>query len=149
MRSIERDVVGVFVFSSDNCLLLGKSIGGGVYQDTWLVPGGGIKPGETKVKAAIRELQEETGLLVEGSSIQPLEGQHKGQSEKTLRETGEEVQVIMTFWDYRVDLDKPSTQLEVTATDDLKEVEWFEEQELARLALAAGTRARLQKMNLI
>lgn len=149
MKTIERDVVGAFVFSSDDCLLLGKSISGGVYQDTWLVPGGGINDGETKVEAVIRELQEETGLLVGDNSVQPMEGQHKGESEKTVRDTNEKVKVIMTFWDFRIDLDQPHNQVEVSASDDLKEIRWFEVHDLARLALAAGTKARLQNMNLI
>ncbi|WP_348271369.1 NUDIX domain-containing protein [Bosea sp. Root381] len=40
-------------------------------QDSWATPGGGLDPGETYEEAAIRELREETGILVEaiGPSI--------------------------------------------------------------------------------
>jgi 8-oxo-dGTP diphosphatase len=58
---MQRDIVGAFIFSSDKHILLGKSRRGGAYSGRWIVPGGGIEPGESKVAAVIRETQEETG----------------------------------------------------------------------------------------
>ncbi|MGF6377038.1 8-oxo-dGTP diphosphatase [Clostridiales Family XIII bacterium PM5-7] len=34
-------------------------------RDIWMVPGGGIEPGENSIEAAIREAKEETGLDIE------------------------------------------------------------------------------------
>lgn len=73
MRTIQRDIVGAFIFSSDNKLLLGKSIKGGVYPDYWIVPGGGMEPDETKVEAVKRETLEETGIdISEASPPSPI-----------------------------------------------------------------------------
>lgn len=44
----------------------------------WLTPGGGIDPGESVSEAAIRELAEETGLIVDESSLKTFLGAFEG-----------------------------------------------------------------------
>jgi ADP-ribose pyrophosphatase YjhB (NUDIX family) len=56
--------VGAFVFDADGRVLLverGKPPGAGL----WTVPGGRLETGETLAQAVAREVQEETGLVVE------------------------------------------------------------------------------------
>ncbi len=74
MRTIQRNIVGAFIFSSDGKLLLGKNRKGGVYPGLWTVPGGGIKEGETKLAALKREILEETGVDITDAKIERLEG---------------------------------------------------------------------------
>lgn len=52
--------VSVALLDADGRVLLARHSEGGV----WLLPGGAIEPAETPADAAIREMYEETGLLV-------------------------------------------------------------------------------------
>jgi len=63
---VERDVVRVVVLDIGQRLLL-LHTRDPVHPDLgtwWELPGGGIEPGETYQQAAVRELGEETGILV-------------------------------------------------------------------------------------
>ncbi len=42
-------------------------------REVWLLPGGGVRAGESLVRALRRELSEETGLFSDGAEV-PLEG---------------------------------------------------------------------------
>src|SRR4030088_2152295 len=58
-------VTGVLVRNAEGQLLLvRKPDGVGPYAGTYLIPGGGVKSGESADSAALRELYEETGVKV-------------------------------------------------------------------------------------
>ena len=84
MRTIKRDVVGGFIFSSDNYLLLGKS-NRGTYEGMWIIPGGGIESGESQEQALIREILEETGIDISNEKIEKMDISLSGQSKKILK----------------------------------------------------------------
>lgn len=146
MRTIQRNIVGAFILSSDNKLLLGKSIKGGVYPGCWIVPGGGVEPDETKVEAVKRETLEETGIDISEASIEQIEGALSGQSEKVLRETGEKVMVEMKFYNFKVILTETANSVTLTHEDDFIEAEWFSIDELKNLKLSPPTITTLQKL---
>ena len=68
---IERDVVRAVVLdSSDRVLLLQVGeLGHPEFGTAWELPGGGIEAGETHQQAVIRELHEETGIVITAEQI--------------------------------------------------------------------------------
>ncbi len=65
------EVVACFCEWEDKILLL-KRHPEDVHGETWSAPGGGIEPGETPAAAAVRELLEETGILIEAGHLESL-----------------------------------------------------------------------------
>lgn len=149
MRTIERDIVGGFIITADKRLLLGQSRKGGVYKDAWVIPGGGIDDGETKEQALAREILEETGLTIDKANISLIDGNFSGQSEKTLRDTGERVLVNMKFYDFKVELPDIADKYSLSADDDLVNLEWVSLDELDQRELSAPTAERLQILGYI
>ena len=149
MRTIQRDLVGAFIFSSDNKVLLGHNAKGGVYQDQLIVPGGGIEAGETRLEAVIREVREETGIDISEAIVTEITGSSTGESEKTLRETDERVLMQMHFYDFKVQLQTSSDATDLTFEDDYAEAQWYTPDMLTSLTLGPATQKTLQKLHFI
>ncbi len=146
MREIKRDIVGAFLISQDKAIYLGEV---GVYAGHLAVPGGGKEPGETDEQAVHREILEETGIDIEGHNTTKCEDINTGESEKTLRDTGERVRVVMRFIDYIVQLDKSSNELPTGGMDDFVNAKWYPLSTVSDLKLTPPTRARLIKLGYI
>lgn len=126
MRTIEREIVSGLIFSKDGKLLMGMKDPehGGVYPDCWHIPGGGVEIDETKEQALQREILEETGIDISSAKVSLADDQGSGQTEKTLKDTGEKVLCNMTFNVYRIDLDTNADQTPLNPSDDLPTLEW-------------------------
>lgn len=145
MRTIERTIVGGFIFSKDGYILLGKSAHGGVYTDTWLVPGGGIEPGESELEALKREVHEETHVDISDATITRIPEISLGESEKTLKD-GERVLVKMKFYDFVVELPYPASEVDLIGGDDFESPQWHAVSSLKDLNIGSVMQATLKKL---
>jgi len=103
-------------------------------QGQWSIPGGVLEVGELVREAAIREAQEETGLIVEP-------GELLGVFDRVLRDADNRVQyhyVLIDFLCRRIGG-------ELLAASDAAEVRWFIPTELPALNLAQDTLEVIQK----
>jgi 8-oxo-dGTP pyrophosphatase MutT (NUDIX family) len=66
---LERDAVRVVVVDASERVLLFHMETDDVPGGWWELPGGGIDPGESYLEAAVRELREEAGLVLEPAQI--------------------------------------------------------------------------------
>lgn len=65
-----RDGARVIVVAGGDVLLQGDTDPGLPGSRFWQVPGGGVDPGESSRQAAVRELVEETGLVIDGDALE-------------------------------------------------------------------------------
>lgn len=151
MRTITRDIVCALIFSKDGKLFMGRKDphGGGVYSDCWHIPGGGIESGESKIDALLREVKEETGIVIDRKQISFVDDRGEGTAEKTLKETGEHVIVQMHFFVYRIDLPSVSEKVSVSLNDDLVSSQWFETAALSTLQLTPPSVELFEKLGFL
>lgn len=87
--------VTAIVFDADRRMLLVQHAEDGL----WVAPGGGIDPGETPADAVVREMHEETGLLVEPVD---LIGVYSGPDCLVTYANGHQVIYVMSLFQCRV-----------------------------------------------
>ncbi len=63
------EVVTCHIWAKDRYLIVKRSLNEN-YSGKWCSPGGSIDEGETKEQALIREIEEETGIILAGGAIE-------------------------------------------------------------------------------
>jgi len=101
----------------------------------WLPPGGGIEPDESPRDAAIREMQEETGLLVE--PVRTI-GVYGGPEYRVMYPNGDVVSYVTTVLECRVVSGEMAPDHEETL-----DVRYFSEAELHSMQTLPWTRTVL------
>lgn len=151
MKTIEREIVSGLIFSKDGKLLMGMKDPeqGGVYPDCWHIPGGGVETGETKEQALQREILEETGIDISNAKVSIADDQGSGQTEKTLKGTGEHVLCNMKFNVYRIDLDTNAEETLLDPSDDLPTLEWASPNKLSSYKLTPPSISLFERIGLV
>jgi len=124
--------VGAIIIEDDRVLLVRRAHP--PLQAQWSIPGGVLEVGEFMRAAAIREVREETGLIVEP-------GELLGVYDRVLRNEAQRVQYHYVLIDF---LCRPVGG-ELYAASDAEEVRWFKREELPPLKLAEDTQDVIRK----
>ena len=140
LREINRIIVSAVIISKDGKTLMGKKdpSQGGVYPDAWHIPGGGIEDGETMEMALAREVLQETGINISGQAVTKLPQIGHGETQKTLKETGEKVWCKMEFNYFEIHIDQLAEDIQLGTNDDLVELKWFSKDELSDVEQVPG-----------
>ena len=104
--------------------------------DLWLPPGGGIEPDESPKDAAVREMQEETGLLVEPLRIVGVYG---GPQYCVTYPNGDVVSYVMIVFECRVVSGEMAPDRE-----EILDVRYFSKAELNSMQTPPWTRIILR-----
>lgn len=76
-RHSERATVRVLLIDEHERVLLFQDSDPGAGRAWWITPGGGIDPGESELDAVLREIEEETGLVLSpGDVLGPVARRH-------------------------------------------------------------------------
>lgn len=127
------------IFSKDNKILMCKRDPdrGGVYIDCWHIPGGGMENNETQIDTLKREIKEEVGIDIINAGIDKNPFKCSGESEKTLKDTGERVLAKMDFFDYRVVLNQISEDVKIKLNEEFIKYKWFGIEDLKNTKLTS------------
>ena len=149
MKTIQREIVSAFIFSRDDLLVLGQGQKGSVYENTWMVPGGGIKKPETPSEALLREVMEETGIDITGARIDRLAGEPTGQNKRFVKRIGELALVRMRFHPFMVRLDASAANTPVVSGDDFTSAQWVHPSQFETMRLSPLTEKYLRELGLL
>lgn len=148
MNIIYRKIVGAVLLSKDSKVLLAKkTLGkGSVYPDCYHIPGGGIEAGESPANALVREVREETGLDITGTPYYLIDSVGKGESQKTLKDTGEVVLCKMDFLIYKVDLPTIAQDTHISLNEEFEHYQWVPLNNLKNISLTPPSIELFQRL---
>jgi 8-oxo-dGTP diphosphatase len=118
----------------DGALILLVERGGEPLKGWWSLPGGVLECGETLKQAVVREIREETGLIIEPGAIVEI-------FERIMRDSDGRTEYHYVLVDF---LCKIMGGV-LAANDDVARVEWVERSRVHELRLTEGTLPVIEK----
>lgn len=110
--------------TGDEILLIRRSEDSSAEPGKWALPGGRLDPGETAERAAVRELAEETTVVVAEDALRQVGVYHA---------PGRDPRGRVVSFAYRADL---ASRVQARGQDDAAEARWFPVAELDGVKLA-------------
>jgi 8-oxo-dGTP diphosphatase len=126
--------VGALIYKEDSILLVAR--GHEPLKGFWALPGGAVETGEGLEEAIVREVVEETGLVVKPTSVATI-------FERILRDAEGRAEYHYVLVDYFCTVLGGQLQ----AGDDSDEAKWVPLPELESVRLTEGTREVIQKVH--
>ena len=124
--------IGAIIFDGDRILMVERA--GNPLKGYWSLPGGLIEPGEKIEAALIREVKEETGLLVRPTRLFEI-------FERIIPDAEGNAEYHYILHDYLCTVEGGDLQ----AGDDASQVKWVERAVLKTLHLTEGTLAVIER----
>ncbi|HEY2386435.1 MAG TPA: NUDIX domain-containing protein [Candidatus Binatia bacterium] len=126
--------VSALLYDDEDRMLLVRDANSGV----WSTPGGAIEPDETPQDAIVREVWEETSLVVEPTR---LRGVFHGPDFRVVYANGDQVSYVITVFECRRLAGEPKPDC-----DEVLETRWVAASELADLGLSRWARGVLPRL---
>jgi 8-oxo-dGTP diphosphatase len=126
--------VGALIYEGESILLVER--GHEPLKGFWSLPGGAVETGESLDQAIAREVREETGLVVNPTSVATI-------FERILRDAEGRAEYHYVLVDYFCTV----TGGQLQAGDDSAEVRWVRLDAVESVKLTAGTREVIQKVH--
>lgn len=146
MKQKDRVIVSAILLTTDNKILLGRMRKGGVYDDCWHIPGGGVEQNETHLDALKRELLEEVGIDISQENCELVYDNDSDKAVKVDKDTGEEFLVTMHFNVYLVKLEEDSNEVNVVLSDDITGFTWADVADLKNYKLPSPSMRLFKKI---
>ena len=124
-----RRTARVLVVDTDGRMLLFSDSDPGLPgRRWWITPGGGVEPGESDLEAAVREVHEETGLVIaEGDLVGPLARRHVVHGYTDVVVEQDEVFFGVTVAPFEVDVSAHTEEERLNMTEH----RWWSREDLA------------------
>jgi 8-oxo-dGTP diphosphatase len=125
--------IGALIFNGARQILLVER-GREPLKGMWSLPGGVLETGETLIEGIIREVLEETGLVIEPVQVVEI-------FERIMRDDQGKPEYHYVLIDYICTV----AGGELAAADDVSDVRWVSKQDLSSIRLTEGTLGVIEK----